>query len=268
MEQQKRNFKNYRTIKRLEISKMSSLIEAMNDEVNKKEKTLLISSYIVLVYAYWESSFHKFQELMLDSYKSIPIKLLPYNLKNKLLLTLAKKSAGGNAKKVINEVKQMSIFEGIIEFTQKNEELGIEEISRKYHDKISRKDLYKHFILETANPNLERASELLRTYSIKLERIIKEGKESEKIKPYFDKGLDFIIKQRNSIAHKNEKISYRGTEYEEYDLCMKDLVKDIAEGTNTLERPELFINEMTFQIDSFFDIMVDYLEKNIEGLKK
>lgn len=268
MEQQKKNFKNYRTNKRLEISKMSSLIEAMNEEVNKKEKTLLISSYIVLVYAYWESSFHKFQQLMLDSYKNIPIKLLPFNLKNNLLLTLAKISVGGNGKQIINEVKKMSIFEGIIKITQENEELDVEEISRKYHDKISRKDFDKHFILETANPNLERASELLKTYSIKLEKIIKEGKESEKIKPYFDEGLDFIIKQRNSIAHKNEKISYKDNEYEEYDLCIKDLVQDIANGTNTLERPELFINEMTFQIDSFFDIMVDYLEKNIEGLKK
>lgn len=265
MEQQKNSFKDYRTTKRYEISRMSSLIESMNSDFNKKERDLLISSYIVLVYAYWESSFHKFQNLILFSHKNIPLKSLPFNLRNKLLLALVKLSSGVNGKKIINEVDNIQVFEKITHTTQENENLSMEEINVKY-DNIQSLD--KFFLIESANPNLKLCEEMLQVYDMNLKIIIKDGKNNEKLKTYFDDGLDFIIKQRNSIAHKNEKISYLGVEYGEYDSCIQSLIDRIAEGTNTLKRPEDFINEMAFQIDSFFDVMVDSLEKNIEELKK
>lgn len=268
MEELKKEFQKYKIEKRIEISTMSSLIENLIGEFSKKEKNLLISSYIVLTYAYWESCFHKFQNLMFEEFKYVPIKSLPFDLRNNVSLTLANVSSGKNKKKLISEIKSIGIFEGMMNTVRENEESNVIQIIEKYSDRLEEKEIKKHFLLDTANPNLDRFQIMLKNYGVKLEQILEDGIHNSKIKPYFANGLNFIVQQRNSIAHKNEKIMYNEAEYDDYDLCIYTLASDIDFSPILQDHPEVFINEMTFQIDNFFDLMVVSLEKKIEGLVK
>lgn len=259
----KKEFQNYKIEKRIEISTMSSLIENLTDEFNIKEKNLLISSYIVLAYAYWESCFHKFQGLMFEDFKLVPIESLPFNIKNQISLTLARTSCGKNQKKLISEIANIDIFNAIYRTVHENEKGNVVQILDKFSDRLEEKEMKKHFMIDTVNPNLNRFSEMLKNYGMRLEKIIEVGVKSGKIKSYFSEGLSFIINQRNSIAHKNEKIMYDEVEYSNYDECINKLSLDIEFTPIINGHPELFIYEMTFQIDNFFDLMINEMEKKI-----
>lgn len=266
MNKLKRDFQDYKIEKRIEISTMSSLIENLTDDFSLKERNLLISSYIVLAYAYWESCFHKFQSLMFEGFKVVPIEVLPFNLRNQISLTLARTSCGKNKQKLISEIENIDIFDAIYKTVHENEKENVVQILDKFSDRLEEKEMKKHFLLDTVNPNLDRFSEMLKNYGMKLEKIIEIGIESGKIKSYFNEGLCFIIWQRNSIAHKNEKIMYNEVEYSNYNECINKLSSDIEFTPVINGHPEFFVNEMTFQIDSFFDLMINEMEKKIRQL--
>ena len=167
---------------------------------------------------------------------------------------------------MISEIKNIDVFDAIYKTVHENEKGNVVQILEKFNDRLEEKEMKKHFLLDTVNPNLDRFSEMLKNYGMKLEKIIEVGIESGKIKSYFSKGLNFIIWQRNSIAHKNEKIMYNEVEYSNYDDCINKLSTDIEFTPIIKGHPELFVNEMTFQIDSFFDLMINEMEKKIKEL--
>ena len=63
-----------------------------------------------------------------------------------------------------------------------------------------------------------------------------------------------------------KKEMYNEVEYSNYDDCINKLSIDIEFTPIIKGHPELFVNEMTFQIDSFFDLMINEMEKKIKEL--
>ncbi|EOS7714524.1 hypothetical protein FRO38_RS13990, partial [Enterococcus hirae] len=94
-------FSNYRTEKREEIQTMALIIQSLPEEFTDREKDLLLRSFIVLTYAYWESCYHKVQNVVFEKYNDALIKNLPFALKNKIYLELAKEKAGSFKTKLL-----------------------------------------------------------------------------------------------------------------------------------------------------------------------
>ena len=69
-------------------------------------------------------------------------------------------------------------------------------------------------------------------------------------------GLDFIINQRNAVAHKNEGIIYKKVSYKNFDSCYEALKSDYYSNTDNVaeqlyDKIEDFIQDMSYQIDIY-----------------
>lgn len=245
MDETIKSFHDYRTEKRLEITTMHTIIHNLEIELRDKDKTLLIASYIVLTYAYWESCFHKFQHLLFLKYKTIPIKDLPFSLKKLIYLELAKQAFGSNRNKTIQEIKNHEVFDSLQREMHKYDEFTISSIDNS--------NKFSHIFLdETQNPNISLMNTLLKKYHINLHQIL----STSEIGNFFEKGLSFIISQRNSIAHRNETIFYNERPYSDFHSCFNDF-KNNENLDLQITTIEDFIKEMTFQINLFFNVLVD-----------
>lgn len=254
MNEIRKEFDKYRTEKRIEISSMTTIVQNLGDEITDKEKDLLIRSYIVLTYAYWESSYHKLQEYLFKVYQEIPIANLPHELKNKVYLKLISEHSGIQRTKAIKDISNHTFFDNLHLNMHKNETETVSTLGS---------DNYKFiFISKTANPSINLFESLLRDYGFNLTKIIKGNSEIGNLDSYLVKGIEFLIKQRNAIAHKNEHISYNEITYEDYSSC----IKAFEEQNDMNSKPaEEFIKELGFQIDSFFRVVLNEVEtKNKE----
>ncbi|WP_196607345.1 HEPN domain-containing protein [Pectinatus frisingensis] len=246
MEQEIKEFNTYKTTKREEINSMHTIITNIKNEVSLKEKNLLIASYIVLTYAYWESCFQKFQKLLFTKSKNIPIKNLPFNLRENIYLELAKNAAGKNKNKYIKDISTHSIFDNIYNKIHTNETKTVTDIG------IDIREISHIFINNTQNPNIDVIKNLLNKYNKNLDSILKEPS----IENYFCPGIAFIIEQRNSIAHTNEHINYKGADYDNFDECFSSLSQNISE-LKKIHTIEDFIQEMSYQISVFFTVLIE-----------
>lgn len=231
-------FNAYKTDKREEIISFNRLINDSEMALSRKDKRLLISSYIVLSYAYWESCFHKFQELVFTKYQKEMVKNLPFKIRNAVYIELAKKAANQSCNKKICEVKSANVFDTIQKKMHDLDDISLENTI--YKDKFSH-----IFISSTQNPRLNQFKELLNRYNFDFDEIIK----NVDINPVFEEGLKFIIEQRNSIAHKNEQIQFNDKTFLNYDECYSEFKSLNSCSMTTISD---FLTEMNFEIDKFF----------------
>lgn len=249
MNEFRKKYDRYRMDKRIEISAMSTIIQSLGNEITPREKDLLIRSFIVLTYAYWESVFHKLQEYLYKVYSKKPIKNLPFNLKNKVYLKLVNDNSGKSKNKPINQITSHIFFDELHSNMHSNEELSVEELEP---------DKYKYiFILKTGNPSIDLFKDVLSEYDFNLDKLIKKSIEDKLLSDSIVNSIDFLIKQRNAIAHKNEHISYGGHSYVNYTECIDAFEKDNAMLNIP---PEEFVMELSFQVDSLFRIVTDEIE--------
>lgn len=213
VENKHRKFAEYRREKRLEITSMQTIINTFGSDLREKEVDLLIASYIVLTYAYWESCYQYLNELIFEKYKTIPIKDLPYDMNNDVCLKLALHEINGNS---TNPISSISSYRGFFvkasNYIKENESSSLQAINMDDH--------CKHiFMVQTQNPKIDDLKKMLNKIQVNFERLnILDGDYSA-----FKEQLDFIIMQRNAIAHKNNHISYNGTSYNSYLECITSI---------------------------------------------
>lgn len=259
--QQEIEFTNYRTEKREEIQAMAKIIESMNmsDEFTIREKDLLLRSFIVLVYAYWESCYHRIQKVVLERYLDLPIEDLPFQVKNKVYLSLISGKAGRNKSKPIKEITNYNVFQNI--------NLGILENQEKKLSEHNNSEIQKSIFNFKGNPSFEDLKKFMAGFNIRIERTIEKNVEANSLYPFLEDFITFIIKQRNAIAHKNEKINYADQEFRTYFECINYL-KEEYETTyeiRNLPQPSDFIKEMLFQIDQMFTFLIEEVDEQQEG---
>ena len=252
MEKAIKDFNDYKTNKRLEITAMHTIITSLDDSLRPKERRLLIASYIVLAYSYWESCFHKFQKLLFHQQQQVLLKNLPFPLQTSVYLELIKDAAGPSKSKPIKDISCHQVFEKIYTEMHVHDEQTIDDIN--YVDRV--KNL---FIDNTQNPKFDSMKKLIARYAHNFDEIFNSSLNEK----YFEFGLVFIIRQRNLIAHKNENISYNDFFYDNYDLCYNAFIFFLTNALTTdlpnelPEKIEDFIKEMTYQIDIFFNHFVE-----------
>lgn len=246
-----KDFSDYRLKKRQEITSMQSIITDLNTELRESDRNLLISSYIVLTYAYWESCFHKFQSLLFIWYQNKKIKNLPYELRNKVYLELSKQAAASNKNKTISEIKSSNVFDNIYNKIHSSKEKNLIELD------LINKTKYI-FINTTENPKISHIEEIMKNNNENLSRFLSNLKQDGILNSYFELGIAFIIDQRNSIAHKNEGIIYKKKSYKNFDKCYEELKKDCSINLNN-DCIENFIQDMSYQIDIFYNKLVEKL---------
>ncbi|MGH2216889.1 HEPN domain-containing protein, partial [Enterococcus faecalis] len=79
---------------------------------------------------------------------------------------------------MISEIKNIDVFDAIYKTVHENEKGNVVQILEKFNDRLEEKEMKKHFLLDTVNPNLDRFSEMLKNYVMKLEKIIEVRIES------------------------------------------------------------------------------------------
>lgn len=257
-----REFTTYKNDKRQEIITMSTIISTLADTFNEKEKDLLLRSYIVLSYAYWESCFHKFQSVVFEKYIDISIDKLPFEIKNQVYLHFARMEAGINKKKVLQDIDNYMIFSRM--------NLGIESYKNKRLMDEDYSIVKKNLLEASANPNLDLLKKFLRNYNIDLNEIICTSINDDLLPPYFTESINFIIKQRNAIAHKNEKISINDEVFETYYQCINYLIEyySVTHDISLKFAPEEFISEFLFNVDSMFRIVIQTIDEKRRNEEK
>ena len=250
-----REFASYRTEERLEIQAMANIIESLPTDFTDKERDLLLRSFIVLVYAYWESCYHKIQEVVFEKFEDIYLEKLPFEIKNKVYLAIVQDKAGANHSKEIREVKDYNLFHKINSGIIEKKESKLSDF-----DTISIK---KKILNKSGNPNFEDLKKFMASFNIRLDRIIESNISEGNLAPYFTKFLTFIIKQRNAIAHKNEKIQHEGSVYRTYFECLESVTELYSTDFNNVIdlAPADFVKEMLFQIDKVFTILIESVEE-------
>lgn len=255
------DFSNYRTEKREEIQTMAKIITTVSDEFSNREKDLLLRSFIVLSYAYWESCYHRVQNVVFEKYKDVMIDNLPFALKNKVYLGFANDRAGSFKKKLIREINDYKVFQNI---TDSFKDTGTSLLS-EYDDTILKKSLLDN----RGNPTFDDLSKFMKIFNIRLENVVSNSISEGLLVPYILDFLSFIITQRNAIAHKNEKIQYRGQAYTTYIDCIDVVINDYSEQYGkevSYDSPSL-IKEMLFQIDRLFTILIETVEEKRRELE-
>ncbi|EMF0129090.1 hypothetical protein EFL14_RS09455 [Enterococcus hirae] len=255
-------FSNYRTEKREEIQTMALIIQSLPEEFTDREKDLLLRSFIVLTYAYWESCYHKVQNVVFEKYNDALIKNLPFALKNKIYLELAKEKAGSFKTKLLREIDNYQVFKNITEGIGDNENKPLSEHNNK---------LMKKGILDNrGNPTFDDLTKFMKNFNVSLDKVVDKNVSDGLIVPYFLDFLSFIIIQRNAIAHKNEKIQYKDRFFNTYFKCIEVVTKDysIEYGeTITYDSADL-VKEMLFQIDRLFTILIETVEEKRREMEK
>ena len=250
-------FSRYRLEKRQEINSMQTIINNLDDALRPRDRKLLIASYIVLTYAYWESCFHRFQRLLCIQNQNTPIKNLPYDLKQAVYLKLAMSAAASNKNKALVDIKSSNVFDKIYTKMHAHDEDTIVKIQLEQQTKCI-------FIDCTQNPKIDNIEKLIKNNGLSLKKIMEVLKTEHILNDYFELGLDFIIKQRNAIAHKNEGIIYKKVSYKNFDSCYEALKLDYYSNTENAteqlyDKIEDFIQNMSYQIDIFYNKLVEKL---------
>nr|DAO66726.1 MAG TPA: hypothetical protein [Caudoviricetes sp.] len=250
-------FSKYRLEKRQEINSMQAIINNLDDALRPRDRKLLIASYIVLTYAYWESCFHRFQKLLCIQNQNTPIKNLPYDLKQAVYLKLAMSAASSNRNKVLVDIKSSIVFDNIYKKMHAHDEDTIVKMQLEQQTKYI-------FIDPTQNPKIDNVEKLIKSNGRSLKKIIEALKTEHILNNYFELGLDFIINQRNAVAHKNEGIIYKKVSYKNFDSCYEALKSDYYSNTDNVaeqlyDKIEDFIQDMSYQIDIFYNKLIEKL---------
>lgn len=220
--------------KRLEINTFDTIIENFRIDFKEKETDLLIKSYIVLVYAYWEFSFDEFRKFVVDTYSDKEICSLPHTVKNKVLIKLC--ITGKNIS--LNEITDINKIVSINEKIKEHNKKKINEISRV-------NDLKKYLIATNANPKWSDLKKFLQMFNFDIDKFCKNLKYNNSISDDFEENLNFIIKQRNSIAHKNKNnIDYNS-----------------LKNKSSSNRLEKTISEISMDINNLFNFLSDEILK-------
>ncbi|SYZ79269.1 MAE_28990/MAE_18760 family HEPN-like nuclease [Trichococcus shcherbakoviae] len=253
--QSERDFTNYRTEKREEISTMARIIDSMPEEFTEREKDLLLRSFIVLVYAYWESCYHRVQEVVFEKYQDSSIKNLPFAIKNKVYLYFALDKAGTNGSKTIREIDNYSVFQKISS--------GILETEDKKLSEHVNQTIKASVLNKSGNPTFQQLNNFMHCFNINMDKVVNNNINEGYLAPYFIDFLDFIIKQRNAIAHKNEKIQYTEKIFNTYFECIDHVTLVYSEKYQIqidFTAPD-FIKEMLFQIDRVFTFLIESVDE-------
>ena len=251
-------FSKYRFEKRQEINSMQAIINNLDDALRPRDRKLLIASYIVLTYAYWESCFHRFQRLLCIQNQNTPIKNLPHNLKQAVYLKLAMSAtSSSNRNKALVDIKSSVVFDNIYKKMHAHDEDTIVKMQLEQQTQYI-------FIDPTQNPKIDNVMKLIKNNDRSLKKIMEALKSEHILNDYFELGLDFIIKQRNAIAHKNEGIIYKKVSYKNFDSCYEALKSDYYSNTDNVaeqlyDKIEDFIQDMSYQIDIFYNKLIEKL---------
>ncbi len=258
-------FHDFRSDRRLKLNPMSSIIEVgKNLYLTETTYDLLIRSYIVLTYAYWESCFFSFQDCLIQCHENHMIKDLSYNLQSDILLKLGtSKIERKNRTKSLSEISNIDTLTKII--TNVQESIS-ENKTKKVSEIIQNPTIKGSFYVATNNPSISLISDLLKKYDINLKRIIdiNSNEPFNTIPKYFEKEISFLINERNAIAHKNGDIDSMddGTSFRYYSeyievFCDKNSIEFVNANS--------FIQTLSFDIDNFFRILIDEVNKKING---
>lgn len=157
-------FSKYRLEKRQEINSMQAIINNLDDALRPRDRKLLIASYIVLTYAYWESCFHRFQKLLCIQNQNTPIKNLPYDLKQAVYLKLAMSAASSNRNKVLVDIKSSIVFDNIYKKMHAHDEDTIVKMQLEQQTKYI-------FIDPTQNPKIDNVEKLIKSNGRSLKKL-------------------------------------------------------------------------------------------------
>lgn len=249
------DFSNYRTEKREEIQTMARIIQTLPEEFTNREKDLLLRSFIVLTYAYWESCYHRVQNVVFEKYNDALIKNLPFAIKNKLYLGFAKDKAGSSKSKLIRDVDNYQVFQSITEGIGNNENTLLSDHNN---------ELIERSISDRrGNPTFDDLTKFMRNFDVRLDKVVERNVSEGLLIPYFLDFLSFIITQRNAIAHKNEKIQYKEQSFNTYFECIEVVINDYStEYKKKIAYDSAgLVKEMLFQIDKLFTILIETVEE-------
>lgn len=258
-------FYDFISDRRIKLNPMSSIIEdGENHYLTDTTYDLLIRSYIVLTYAYWESCFFSFQDCLIQCHENHMIKDLSYNLQNDILLKLGTSNIEHkNRNKRLSEISNIDTLTKII--TNIQESIS-ENKTKKVSEIVQNPNIKNTFYVSTNNPSISLISDLLKKYNINLKKIIEINSNDplNTIPKYFEQEIFFLINERNAIAHKNSDINATddGTSFMYYSEYIKFFCNE-----NNIEfvNANTFIQNLSFDIDSFFRILIDEVNKKING---
>lgn len=262
-------FSEYKSKKREEIQKMTRLSERVIEEdgIKSVESELLLKSYIVLSYAYWESCVEYYKDCFQFYYESFKIEDLPEKINKIVRHEVFKKNVGKRTlNKTINDLSEVDsleiAYEKLEELPGKRiNQLEISDNKKKLSKAIKRRIIES----DTSNPRLNHLS-FLEKIDIYWESELKGMIEDESITHVFREVINFLVLQRNNIAHKNKEIKYKFKDkektFEDYHTCIMEFIKDHeAQETFDVKNGMEFLDELNFQIDNFFTGMLELLNK-------
>ena len=246
-------FDDYRSYKREEIGKLSRIIEDLNP-MRSIEIDLILRSYVVLSYAYWESCYNFFVEELEEMYFELELRQLPIKLNELVFVSLLKSS--------VSNYDSKDEFVTAIHFINSVEARPVKNLSSSKIE-ILRKSLRP----QTQNPKIRTIAEILKLYGLNYKTIIKEFKDNDFLSKEFEKNIEFIIEQRNSIAHKNNGFKYNSMEFNELNACINEFISVIHHEGNILDSNDL-IKLVLLEIDTFYRLLIQKIEERVVSLKR
>lgn len=166
-------------------------------------------------------------------------------------------AASSNRNKVLVDIKSSIVFDNIYKKMHAHDEDTIVKMQLEQQTKYI-------FIDPTQNPKIDNVEKLIKSNGRSLKKIIEALKTEHILNNYFELGLDFIINQRNAVAHKNEGIIYKKMSYKNFDSCYEALKSDYYSNTDNVaeqlyDKIEDFIQDMSYQIDIFYNKLIEKL---------
>ena len=228
--------------KRQEINKMQSIISASKNTLSEKELDLLIKSFIVLIYAYWEDAYHKLNIYLNSVYCDTPIKDLPYNLKNKSLLQL---TINGDLDIKIDSFEKINKLHHCL---VSNEVKSINEVDTEQNN-IKNKLINFH---SKQNPKIHDFKELLKFHSFNPKKVFDYLNYDGDNEDIITSIINFIISQRNNIAHKNSNHIHNKKSFSTCrEVILYYLELQFPKKRHNLQ-PEDFLKDILFDINNLF----------------
>lgn len=254
------DFESYRSFKREEISKMSRIIEDFSEQMSETEVDLVIRSYVVLCYSYWESCYNYFVDALEEKYFDLEIRKLPHDLNEVVFLSLLKQKLSNHSKVQIKDLKSKAAMTGAMDDVSTKEELTVNQLTPAQITVIK-----KSTKIQTQNPNIEILSNTLKLFSMKYSKLYQKFVDNEYISPQFENSILFIISQRNSVAHKNNSFRYGEETYSNLRECINSFTAINFPGTPYA--PEEFLKQILLEIDTLFRQLIHEVSDRIMLIK-
>lgn len=251
------DFTSYRLEKRLEISRLSTIITEFDEDMREIEKDLILRSYIVFSYAYWESCYFMFSEYLQEIYFEKKISELPFTINEKVSLVIFKEAMRSHRTKTVIDLNSKFVV------TQAYEEmLNINDKTINSLEDRIKEEIKDSIRIKTMNPTIESLKDLLSQYKFKLNRIksnsVNEGLLDNHIYEY----IEFIVDQRNNIAHKNNSIIFHDNDFADYNSCISFFLSTHQRDSNFVTASD-FLKEIILQIDLLFKILTEEVDNSI-----